>query len=60
MKEVLENEYKKIKKILDADEELKTIVYLGIGALSIYLLAKYFKDVTNVVKGLIILNTSRN
>ena len=60
MKEVLENEYKKIKKILDADEKLKTTVYLGIGALSIYLLAKNFKDVTNVVKGLIILNTSRN
>ncbi len=60
MKEIIQSEYKRIKVILDSDKELKTIVYLGIGAFSIYLLAKNFKEVTNVVKGLIILNTSRN
>ncbi len=51
MNEKIKKKYLEIKREVDTNNVLKTVVYISIGVLSLYLLGKAFKGLASTVRG---------
>jgi hypothetical protein len=51
MHENLKQNYQEIKKTVESNKTLKTVVYIGIGVASLYLLGKAFRGLASTIRG---------
>lgn len=60
MSRIIENNLKELKEILDNNKELKRVVYISVGVISLYLIVKSFKTIKSNVNELSIVNSIIN
>lgn len=57
MSRIIENNIKELKELLDNNKELKRVVYISVGVISLYFIVKSFKSVKNNINELSIINS---
>lgn len=60
MSRILENNLKELKEILDNNKELKRVVYISVGIISLYFIVKSFKTIKSNIKELSVINSLIN
>ena len=60
MSRIIENNLKELKKTLDNNKELKRVVYISVGVISLYFIVKSFKTIKSNVNELSIINSVIN
>lgn len=60
MSRIIEKNIKELKQILDNNKELKRVIYISVGVISLYLIVKSFKAIKSNVNELSIINSIIN
>lgn len=60
MSRIIENNLKELKEILNNNKELKKVVYISVGIISLYFIVRSFKAIKSNVNELSIVNSIIN
>ena len=60
MSRIIENNLKELKEILDNNKELKKVVYISVGIISLYFIVKSFKTIKSNINELSVVNSLIN